>query len=406
MSITIGFLNEASDHEYRCAITPEAIKRAQSSAPVELGFLVEKGLGEKAYFSDADFTDAGATVGTREKSLGADIVVFLSTPDAKTLAKLKSPQVAVGLFNSSADRGIAEAFAKKGVLALDLNLLPRTVSMAQSMDAMTSQASVAGYKAVLLAAFKHPSFFPMLSTAAGTVKPASVLVLGAGIAGLQAIGTAKRLGAVVTAFDVRPSSQEEVQSLGAKFLDLGKYGAADVAEALKEGQGEGGYARALTPEELAAQKQATDKAIADFDVVITTASVPGKTPPQFISKAGVKGMKPGSVIIDLAASPKGGNVEGSEAYGEVQVNGVTIIGAPSLASAAPRSASSLLARNFMDTILHFLGEDGTFKVLAEDELSVMSLSSFAPDVKAPDVKALEVKAMEESSPLDTESEAK
>lgn len=418
MSITIGFLNEVSEHEYRATMTPDVVARALKVSPAPLELLVEKGAGKAAHFADEAYAEAGAKVVARDKALGADIVVFLNRPDAPTIAKLKSSQVALGLFNSAADAnagsGIADAFAKQKVQALDMNLLPRRLSMAQSMDAMTSQASVAGYKAALLAAYAYSGFFPMLSTAAGTIKPASVLVLGAGIAGLQAIGTARRLGAVVTAFDVRPESREEIGSLGAKFLDLGKYGAPDVAQVLSSGQGEGGYARALTPEELAAQKDATDKAIADFDIVITTAAVPGKTPPQFISKAGVEGMKPGSIIIDLAASDQGGNVEGSKPYSEVKIGGAIVFGAPSLHSAAPRSASQLLARNFVDTILHFISEDGTFSVSAEDELSVMllgrdnagSLKGKALQERGEAETAPAVEAGGETSPSQAESEVK
>jgi NAD(P) transhydrogenase subunit alpha len=260
--------------------------------------------------------------------------------------------------------------------------------MAQSMDAMTSQASVAGYKAALLAAGEFSGFFPMLTTAAGTIRPASVLVLGAGIAGLQAVATAKRLGAVVTAFDVRLASEEEILSLGAKFLDLSKYGAGEVVEALRSGQGEGGLARRLTPEELALQKSATNRALTDFDIVITTAQVPGSTPPQFVGLEGVKNMKPGSVIVDLAASSLGGNVEGSRPEETVIINNVKVIGAPYLASSSPKASSNLLARNLTDTALHFtkaIGDDTVLNLDPSDELVKAMLITADPEPEVPEV---------------------
>jgi NAD(P) transhydrogenase subunit alpha len=357
MSIKVGFINETSVREARVGLTPEVSKRLlktfKSSDGGELELLVESGAGAKAFFSDEEFSQAGVRVVSRAEALKADYVGFISTPDNTVISSLKKGQTAVGLFNSFSDPEVGAKFEAKGVRAVDLNRLPRQLSMAQSMDAMTSQQSVAGYKAVLFAASNYSGFFPMLTTAAGTVKPAAVLILGAGIAGLQAIGTAKRLGAVVTAFDVRPAAEEEIKSLGAKFLDLGKYGAADVVETLKQGQGEGGYARALTDEELAKQKAATDLALADFDVVITTAQVPGRKPPQFISSAGIANLKPGSVVVDLAASDLGGNVEGSKPEEVVELNGVKIYGMPTLASSSSKASSNLLARNITDVIVYF-----------------------------------------------------
>jgi NAD(P) transhydrogenase subunit alpha len=394
MVLKIGILKEISNYELRVAITPEVVERALKLSGNSVAFVVEKGAGEAAYFSDQHYESAGATIAAEKEVLQSDVLLFVTNEKATAVASLrggvKPGAVAIGLFNSLSDTKVVDAFKKLKVQVLDMNLLPRQLSMAQSMDAMTSQASVAGYNAVLLAAQNFPSFLPMLTTAAGTIKPASVLVLGAGIAGLQAIGTAKRLGAVVTAFDVRLAAEEEVKSLGAKFLDLSKYGAADVAAKLRAGQGEGGYARALTAEELNAQKTATDQALADFDIVITTASVPGKVPPQFISTTGLQNMKPGSVVVDLAASALGGNVEGSKPEQIVAVNDVKVIGAPSLASASPAAASALLGRNFIDVVLHFLDSNGNFVVNVDDELAVLDVTTPKEVVNATeDIKPIE-----------------
>ena len=227
--------------------------------------------------------------------------------------------------------------AARGVTAVSLDLLPRTLSRAQAMDALTSQANLAGYKAVLVAADTYGRYFPMLMTAAGTAKPAQVLVLGAGVAGLAAIGTARRLGAMVTGYDIRPQSRDEVRSLGARFLDLAGATLAD---------GEGGYARALTDEERLAQQEALQQRIGEFDVVITTAQVPGRRPPLLVTAEAVKGMRPGSVVVDLAAGALGGNVEGTVADQRVVTEeSVTLIGAGNLAAAMAPGASTAYARN-------------------------------------------------------------
>jgi NAD(P) transhydrogenase subunit alpha len=357
MSIKYSILNETNDFEKRVGLTPDVASRLLKTLKIDgLELLLEAGAGDSSYYSDSDFNAVGVKTVSRDEVLKADYVGFISRPSSETIKKLSKGQTALGLFGSFSDESVAKEFEKQGVVAIDLNKLPRQLSMAQSMDAMTSQQSVAGYKAVLSAASEFAGFFPMLTTAAGTIKPAAVLILGAGIAGLQAIGTARRLGAVVTAFDVRPASREEVESLGGKFLDLGKYGGADVVKALSEGQGEGGYARALTPEELAQQKSATDQALSDFDIIITTAQVPGRKPPEFISSAGLNNLKPGSVVIDLAASDLGGNVEGSKPEKTVLVgknNAVKLIGAPTLASSSPKASSNLLARNLADVFAYF-----------------------------------------------------
>lgn len=409
MAKTYGIINQANEEESRVALTPDVATRL-----IKAGFdvLIEKGAGKKANFQDEDFEKVGVKVVSETDVLKADYLGFISVPSDDQIKKLSKGQTVIGLFNSFSDESVASKFDKIGVKAVDINKLPRKLSLAQSMDALTSQASVAGYKAVLLAAKEYQGFFPMMTTAAGTIRPASVLVLGAGIAGLAAIGTAKRLGAVVTAFDVREASIEEVESLGAKFLDLGQYGAGQVVAALFSGQGEGGYARALTEDELNMQKNATNKAVQDFDIVITTAQVPGKKPPQFITEEGIKGMKPGSVIIDIAASSLGGNVEGSEPNKTVEKNGVKIIGAPNLASQTSKAASSLLARNIAEVALYFKkSDDGETSGTELKEMVIAPIPSVVSEVPAqaassiPDVKTEQV-SYDTFSQTDTEQETK
>jgi NAD(P) transhydrogenase subunit alpha len=256
--------------------------------------------------------------------------------------------------------------------------LPRQLSSAQSMDAMTSQNSVMGYKAALKAADEYGAFFPMMTTAAGTIRPAKVLILGAGIAGLQAIGTARRLGAVVTAYDVRPASKGEVESLGASFLDLGLD--------FSQGQGEGGYARELSAEERAAQQAAVDAKAAGFDVIITTAKVPGRKPPVLLTSAGIDGLHTGAVVLDCAASDLGGNVEGSRPNETVVTeHGVRILGMPSLASEVPTTASNLFARNVADILVHFISDSG-LTVTPGEELDDSLIVSGAPAAPATDAE--------------------
>jgi NAD(P) transhydrogenase subunit alpha len=368
LTLTLGALNEAIGTEFRVAITPESAARLLKAGVQPA---IESAAGLKSGFADADYEAVGAKILPREEILGrSDAVAYISLPQSSVIYSQTKGSFAIGLFGSLVNKNAAEQFESAQVTALDLTLLPRQLSKAQSMDALSSQASVAGYKAVLTAANEFKGFFPMMSTAAGTIKPAAVLILGAGIAGLQAVGTAKRLGAVVTAYDVRPAAKEEVLSLGAKFLDLAAYGCPDFSA----GQGKGGYARELSAEEKRAQQAAVDKAAANFDVIITTAQVPGRKPPVLLTKAGVDGLKRGSVIVDLAASDLGGNVEGSRPEFTIETeNGVKIIGAPSLASTAPKTASNLLARNIADAITYFI-KDGALKLTPEDELAVLAIS--------------------------------
>jgi NAD(P) transhydrogenase subunit alpha len=322
---------------------------------VAAGFeiVVEPGAGAPASFPDAEFAAAGATLGD---PWAADAVVKVRKPSAEEIAKLRSGQVLIGFLEPLSDAAGLEALAARGVTAFALESIPRT-TRAQSMDALSSQAPVGGYKAALLAAENLPRFFPMLMTAAGTVPPAKVLVIGAGVAGLQAIATVRRLGAVTTGFDVRPVVREQIESLGANWLDLG-VGGADA---------EGGYARELTPEEMQAQQKALEERIGGFDAVITTAAVPGRPAPKIIPASAVEAMRPGSVIVDLAAD-SGGNCELTEPGEVVVKGGVTLVGSTNLPSTMPYHASMLYSRN-VQALLLLLAPEGTLALDWADEIT-------------------------------------
>ena len=301
-TVVFGVLNETSETESRVALTPDIVTRLKRSG---VSSLIEAGAGIAADYTDEDYEKAGAKVASRDEVLAeADALGFVDRPSAETVAKLKAGQWVIGMLGSFTDADYVAALEKAGLVGIAIEKLPRKLSSAQSMDEMTSQNSVMGYKAAITAADDGADDLPppMMTTAAGTIRPAKALVLGAGIAGLQAIGTLKRLGAVVTAYDVRPASQGEVESLGAKFLDLGLD--------FSKGEGEGGYARALSAEEQAQQQAAVDEKAAGFDIIITTAKVPGRKPPVLLTAAGVKGLKRGAVIVDCAASDLGGQRRG------------------------------------------------------------------------------------------------
>ena len=356
-TVVFGVLNETSETESRVALTPDIVTRLRKAG---VSCLIESGAGRAAHYTDEDYAKAGAEVLAADEVVAkADVLGFVDRPSAELVSRIKAGTWIIGMLGSFTDADYVAALDKAGLVGIGIEKLPRQLSSAQSMDEMTSQNSVMGYKAALVAADAYGSFFPMMTTAAGTIRPAKVLILGAGIAGLQAIGTAKRLGAVVTAYDVRPASRGEVESLGAKFLDLGLDFSA--------GQGEGGYARALTAEEQAAQQAAVDRKAAGFDVIITTAKVPGRKPPMLLTKAGVDGLKRGAVIVDCAASELGGNVEGSKVGTQVTEGGVTVIGAPYLASEVSNTASNLLARNVADVLAHFVRE-GALTIDLKQEL--------------------------------------
>jgi NAD(P) transhydrogenase subunit alpha len=356
-AVVFGILNEITEHESRVALTPDGVVRLRKRG---VRCMIEHGAGLAAQYTDDDYTHVGAQVASATEIIhGSQALGFVGRPSDSLVGHIRKGTWIIGVLGSFADEDYVQRLETAGLVSLAIERLPRTISSAQSMDEMTSQNSVMGYKAAIVAADAYDSFFPMMTTAAGTVRPAKVLILGAGIAGLQAIGTAKRLGAIVTAYDVRPAAKGEVESLGAKFLDLGLD--------FSKGQGEGGYARQLTDEERRAQQAAVDSKAKDFDIVITTAKVPGRKPPVLLTEEGVSGLHRGAVIVDCAASELGGNVEGSAVGTHVSDKGVTIIGAPYLASGVANTASNLVSRNVADVLAHFV-RDGALAMDLHDEL--------------------------------------
>jgi len=354
----VATVKETAPNERRVALVPEAIGRL-TAAGHEI--LVQAGAGDGAAFPDADFAAAGAKVVAEDVLYQeADVVLRVQKPTPEEVGKLRSGQVVMGLLQPLIDPQNAEALAKAGVTAVSLDTLPRTLSRAQTMDALSSQANVGGYKAVVMAADAYGRYFPLLTTAAGTAKPANVLILGVGVAGLQAIATAKRLGAQVKAYDVRPETKEQAESLGAQFLKL---------ESVADATGSGGYARELTEDERRAQQDELNKHISSMDVVITTAQVPGRRPPLLVTADAVSNMKAGSVIVDMAASALGGNVEVSKPDDTfVTDNGVTIIAPTNLPATMPGGASGFYARNITSLLTHFIKE-GEMTFDFEDEIT-------------------------------------
>jgi NAD(P) transhydrogenase subunit alpha len=353
----IGVARETAPGERRVALVPDALGKLTATG-VEV--LVEKGAGQGALIPDAAYTDAGATiVSTDDLYKQADVVVRVQKPSESEAKRLRSGQAVIGLLQPLLDPKLMATLAERGVTAISLDAIPRTLSRAQTMDALSSQANVGGYKAVLIAATAFGRYFPLLTTAAGTAKPANVLILGIGVAGLQAIGTARRLGAVVKAYDVRPETREQAESLGAQFVTL---------KTQIDATGAGGYARELTPEERAAQQAELNEAIGGMDVVITTAQVPGRKPPVLVTVEAVSKMKPGSVIVDMAASALGGNCELSKA-GETVVtdNLVTILAPDNLPATMPIGASAFYARNLSALLLQLVS-DGALNVDPADEI--------------------------------------
>jgi H+-translocating NAD(P) transhydrogenase subunit alpha len=373
----VAVLKETTPGERRVALVPEMVGRLKAA---DLDVLVESGAGEAAWFGDAAYAEAGATIVSRPELVSAaDIILTVTKPDEALLGALRSGQAVIGMLNPLADPALAAALAAKGVTAISLDGIPRTLSKTQPMDALSSQANIAGYKAALVAASTFGRFFPMLITAAGTARPAKVLVLGAGVAGLQAIGTAHRLGAVVSGYDVRPSSKTEVESLGATFIELTSVGSA---------AGEGGYARALTDDERQAQQAELIGHIARHDVVITTAQVPGRRPPLLLTEDAIKAMQAGSVVVDMGSGPLGGNVAGS-VPGETIVtgNGVTVIGAANLAATMPTAASTAYARNVSTLLLHMVA-DGALAIDPSDDIQAGVVITHGGSVIQPATAAL------------------
>ena len=346
----IGVPKETAAGERRVALVPETVGKLTSG-----GFEVifERGAGEAASFPDSAFEDAGARLGDWAE---ADAVAKVQKPTADEVTRLRDGQVLIGFLQPLTDREGIERLASQGVVAFAMESIPR-ITRAQSMDALSSQATVSGYKATLLAAERLPKFFPMLMTAAGTVAPAKVLVLGAGVAGLQAVATARRLGAVVTGFDVRPVVREQIESLGANWLDLGVVGEETA----------GGYAQELTEQQQRQQQEELEARLPEFDVVITTALIPGRPAPRLIPASAVAAMRPGSVVVDLAAEA-GGNCELTEPGEEVVREGVTIVGLTNLPSSMPFHASQLYSRN-VSALLHHLAPEGKLVLDWDDEIT-------------------------------------
>ena len=346
----IGVPKETAAGERRVALVPELVTKLTESG---IDVVVEAGAGEAASFTDEAFREAGAELGD---PWAAEVVAKVRKPSDEELGRLREGQVLIGFLQPLTDQEGIERLASRGVTAFAMESIPR-ITRAQSMDALSSQATVSGYKAVVLAADRLPKFLPMLMTAAGTVAPAKVLVIGAGVAGLQAIATARRLGAVVSGFDVRPVVKEQVESLGAKFLELGVVGE----------ETEGGYARELSEEEQRRQQEELEARIGDFDVVITTALIPGRPAPRLIPRSAIESMRPGSVIVDLAAEA-GGNAELTRPDEDVSHDGVMLLGPTNLPSSMPYHASQLYARNVSALVQH-LAPEGELKLDFEDEIT-------------------------------------
>ena len=361
----IGIPRETRPGETRIAATPETVKKLAASGKHEI--VVESGAGTSSSIPDGDFQAAGARIVSAGDALGADIVLKVRGPAGDELPKLKRGAMLIGLLNPF-DAAAVQSYATTGVCGYALEWLPR-ITRAQAMDVLSSQANIAGYKAVLVAANEYGKFMPMLMTAAGTVKAARVLVLGVGVAGLQAIATAKRLGAVIEASDVRPSVKDQVESLGAKWVDV-PY-ANDEERQIAEGAG--GYARPMPPEWMARQAGIISDRCKNVDILITTALIPGRPAPKLIKADTVAAMKPGAVLVDLAVE-QGGNVEGSELDRVVMKNGVKIIGYANLPAALPADASALYARNVLNFLaLSLNAKTGEFAVPKDDEIIVATL---------------------------------
>jgi NAD(P) transhydrogenase subunit alpha len=370
----IGIPRETRPGETRVAATPETVKKMAASGAHAI--LVEGGAGLASAIPDADYVAAGARIGSAADALGADLVLKVRAPTAEELPALKRGAALVGLLNPFDAAGV-QACAAAGVTGFALESLPR-ISRAQAMDVLSSQANIAGYKAVMLAANEYARFVPMLMTAAGTVKAARVLIMGVGVAGLQAIATAKRLGAVIEASDVRPAVKEQVESLGAKWVDV-PY-ANDEERQIAEGVG--GYARPMPPEWMARQAGIIAERAKQMDIVITTALIPGRPAPKLIRAETVAAMKPGAVLVDLAVE-QGGNVEGSEPGQIVVSNGVKIIGITNLPALVATDASALYARNVLNFLALSLNlKTGEFAIARDDEIVQATLVCDAGQVIA------------------------
>jgi len=373
----VGVAKETAPGERRVALVPEGLGKLTAAG---LEILVERGAGDGAAIPDSAYAEAGATVvSTVDLYRQSDVILRVQKPSDSEVKVMRKGQAVLGLLQPLIDPKTAAALAEQGVTAISLDAIPRTLSRAQSMDALSSQANVGGYKAVLIAANEYGRYFPLLTTAAGTAKPANVLILGIGVAGLQAIGTARRLGAVVKAYDVRPETREQAESLGAQFVKL---------KTTIDATGAGGYARELTPEERAAQQAELNEVIGGMDIVITTAQVPGRKPPVLVTAEAVAQMKPGSIIVDMAASALGGNCELSRAGKTITTdNGVTIVSPDNLPATMPAGASAFYARNISSLLLGMV-KDGQLDLDFDDEVTKATVISKDGAVIAEPVKKL------------------
>ncbi len=381
MPMKVGVARETAAGERRVALVPEALGKLTAAG---LEILVETGAGAGAAIPDQGFMDAGATiVGTEQLYASADVILRVQKPVAAEAARLRSGQALIGLLQPLLDPALMQTLATAGVTAISLDAIPRTLSRAQTMDALSSQANVGGYKAVLIAANAYGRYFPMLVTSAGTAKPASVLILGIGVAGLQAIGTARRLGAVVSAYDVRPETAEQAESLGARFVKL---------RTSIDATGAGGYARELTADERAGQQAELNEVIAGQDVIITTAQVPGRKPPLLVTADAVRAMRSGSVIVDMAASALGGNCELSVAGDTItSENGVVIVAPDNLPASMPSSASLFYANNIRSLLLNMV-KDGNLVLDFEEEVTKATVITHGGAVVSEAVQKLLVPA--------------
>ncbi|MFY9511217.1 MAG: Re/Si-specific NAD(P)(+) transhydrogenase subunit alpha [Rubrivivax sp.] len=367
----IGVPLETAAGETRVAVTPETAKKLKAQGHV---VRVQSGAGIAASATDEAYAAAGAEIVDRAAAFATELVLKVKSPDADELSLMKPGTALVGMLNPF-DRDNLQRLAAAGLTSFALEAAPRT-TRAQSMDVLSSQANIAGYKAVMMAADKYQRLFPMLMTAAGTIKAARVVILGVGVAGLQAIATAKRLGAVIEASDVRPSVKEQVESLGAKFIDV----PYETAEEKEAAEGVGGYARPMPPSWLERQKVEVAKRVAAADIVISTALIPGRAAPVLITEEMVKAMKPGSVIVDMAA-PAGGNCPLTEAGKTVVKHGVSLIGETNIPALVAADSSSLYARNLLDFLKLVLPKDSGFVVAMDDDIVVACLMTQNGEVK-------------------------
>lgn len=370
----VGILKE-KNRETRVSLVPEIVKQLQQ---MSVTVWVEQGAGDHAFYEDSLYTAAGAEVAPLSQLLEqADMICCVNTPDAETLAAIKPGRVLAGTLQPLYNLPAVEQWAARNITTFSLDTIPRT-TRAQSMDVLSSQANIAGYKAVLLAAYSYSRYFPMFMTAAGSIAPAKVLVLGAGVAGLQAIATARRLGAVVEVFDTRPAVKEEVMSLGAKFVEV--EGAADASAA-------GGYAVEQSADYQQKQQQRIAESIAKADIVITTAQIPGKKAPLLVTNAMLDNMRAGAVIVDLAAAT-GGNTEVTKNNETVHYKGVTIIGNSNLAATMPADASKLYAKNLFNFLKLILTKEGALALNFEDDIVAGACITYNGEIVNQRVKSL------------------